>query len=243
MWDCGWRMDQNDYSRRKGRQVSGKYEGPYRNLGMNRRVDCDVEIMCTGTPMNHPQSPTPNPPSRRPRRRDAGFTLIEAALTTVIVGTGVLSIVAAQQAYHQKNDWAQRTGTAMLLANELRELTMPLPVFDPITGKTFIGPEPGEATVADYDDLDDFAGVPMAGIYPGMTFDPPIDALRRTIADMPGWSQHVTVDSVLVDNIAASFVQPLGTTPMLRLTVDVLYQGPNDPNAQVITQLTWVVGQ
>ena len=40
-----------------------------------------------------------------------GFTLIEAALTTAIVGTGVLSIMAAQQAYLRKNDWAQRAGT------------------------------------------------------------------------------------------------------------------------------------
>lgn len=193
--------------------------------------------------MNHPQSHILHPASRR-HRRAAGFTLIEAALTTVIVGTGVLAIVAAQQAYHQKNDWAQRTGTAMLLANELRELTMPLPVYDPITGQSFVGPEPGEAGIADYDDLDDFAGVPdLAGEYPGLTFDPPVDALRRTIADMPGWSQHVTVESVLEDNIAAGFSQPLGTTPMLRLTVDVLYQGPNDASATTVTQLTWVVGR
>ncbi len=193
--------------------------------------------------MNHLPSTTAHPPSRR--RRDAGFTLIEAALTTVIVGTGVLAIVGAQQAYHQKNDWAQRTGTAMLLANEVRELTLPLPVFDPITGLAFVGPEPGETTVDDYDDLDDFAGVsPDGGVtFPGLTFDPPIDALRRPIVDMPGWSQSVTVVSVFEDDIASTAPIPLGTTPMLRLTVDVLYQGPNDPSAQTITQLSWVIGQ
>ncbi len=195
--------------------------------------------------MNHPPSTIAHPPSRR-HRRARGFSLIEAALTTVIVGTGVLAIVAAQQAYHQKNDWAQRTGTAMLLANEVRELTLPLPSSDPITGQDFIGPEPGEVTVADYDDLDDFAGIPDAGgNYPGTTFDPPIDALQRAIPDMPGWSQHVTVESVPEDDIATPFadIYPLGSTPMLRLTVDVLYQGPNDNNPQTITQLTWVVGQ
>ncbi len=193
---------------------------------------------------------TQNPTPARRHRNAAGFTLIEAALTTVIVGTGVLSIVAAQQAYHQKNDWAQRTGTAMLLANEVRELTLPLPAFDPITGPPApgaAGPEPGEASVADYDDLDDFAGVSLdAGVtYPGLTFDPPIDALRRPIADMPGWSQKITVHSVLEENIAVvpALTQPLGTTPMLRLTVDVLYQGPNDASAQTMTQLSWVVGQ
>jgi len=183
-------------------------------------------------------------PARR-RGRQQGFTLIEAALTTVIIGTGVLAIVAAQQAYHQKNGWAQRSGTAMLLANEVRELTMPLPVFDPITGQSFIGPEPGENSVADYDDLDDFAGVSTDGgvTYPGLTFDPPIDALRRTISNMPGWSQHVTVESVFEDDIASTASIPLGTTALLRLTVDVLYQGPNDSAPRTITKLTWVVGQ
>ncbi len=187
----------------------------------------------------------PRPKSRVPKRRSraSGFTLIEAALTTVIVGTGVLAIVAAQQAYHQKNDWAQRTGTAMLLANEVRELTMPMSMTDPITGTTFIGPEPGETTVGDYDDLDDFAGVPVGGVYPGTTFDPPIDAMRRQIPDMPGWSQKIEVRSVWETDIDSTLPIPLGTTPMLRMTVDVLYQGPNDASASSITQLSWVIGK
>ena len=81
------------------------------------------------------------------RHRDSGFTLIEASLTTIIVGTGVLAILAAQQAFHKKNDWAQRSGTAMLLANELREFTLSLPQHDPITGDTNMGPELGENDV------------------------------------------------------------------------------------------------
>ncbi len=190
----------------------------------------------------------PIPDTRYPmprRSRDRGFTLIEAALTTVIVGTGVLSIVAAQQAYHQKNDWAQRTGTAMLLANEIRELTLPMPMSDPITGTAFVGPEPGENNVSSYDDLDDFAGALVGGEYVGLTFDPPIDALRRPIPDMAGWSQRVTAMSVLVDNIAVdpALAQPLGSTPMMRMSVDVLYQGPNDAEASLVTTLTWVIGK
>lgn len=195
--------------------------------------------------MNRNPKPETQNPKRRPGRRDRGFTLIEAALTTVIVGTGVLSIVAAQQAYHQKNDWAQRTGTAMLLANEIRELTLPMPMSDPITGTAFVGPEPGETTITSYDDLDDFAGNPVGGEYVGLTFNPPIDALRRPIPDMAGWSQHVTAMSVLVDNIAVdpALAQPLGSTPMMRMSVDVMYQGPNDAEATTITTLTWVIGK
>lgn len=107
----------------------------------------------------------PSSDASRSARRRAGFTLIEAALTTVIVGTGVLAIVAAQQAYHQKNGWAARTATAQMLANELRERTMILPLQDPQLGcRTGCGPEASEDEVLEFDDLDDFSGSTGAGI-------------------------------------------------------------------------------
>ena len=54
--------------------------------------------------------------------------------------------MSAQQAYLRKNVWAQRTGTAVLLANELRELTLSLPMHDPITPDT-MGPEADEGSL------------------------------------------------------------------------------------------------
>lgn len=179
--------------------------------------------------------------TRNYRRRASGFTLIEAALTTVIVGTGVLAIVASQQAYHQKNDWAQRTGTAYLLANEIRELTLPLPLHDPISGSSHMGPEADEPDIKDYNDLDDFAGVVTAGVGTGMTINPPINALCLPIPDMDNWTQKVTVVGVFPNNISASATQPIGSTEMVRVTVQVLYQGPNDPEPQAVTDLSWVV--
>jgi len=158
----------------------------------------------------------------------------------------VLAIVGAQQAYHQKNDWAQRTGTAMLLANEIRELTLPMPLFDPISGLTApAGPDVGETTVVDYDDLDDFAGVSTDGgtTFPGSSFNPPIDALRRPIAGMDQWTQVVTVESVDDGDIGSTITQPLGTTPLMRVSVDVQYQGPTDPTPRTVTQLTWLVSR
>ena len=161
----------------------------------------------------------------------------------VIVGTGVLAIVAAQQAYHQKNDWAQRSGTAQLLANELRELTLPLPLHDPLTGSANLGPEAGETGIADYDDLDDFAGSVTDGFGQGLTFNPPVNALRQEIADLAQWTQEVEVTNVLPDNISSTFTQPLASTAMTRVIVTVKYQGPNDDGPLTISQLTWVVGQ
>lgn len=189
----------------------------------------------------------PNTARHVGRSRRAGFTLIEAALTTVIVGTGVLSIVAAQQAYHMKNGWAQRTGTAQLLANELRELTLTLPLHDPITGLSNMGPETDEHGIADYDDVDDFAGpVDASGYGAGLTFNPPINALRQNVPDMDNWSQVITVESVRPDNISTTTTQPLGTTSMMRVIVKVQYKEPGTPDSEApktVTSLTWVVGQ
>jgi len=193
-----------------------------------------------------PQTSTPPPLQRR-----AGFTLIEAALTTVIIGTGVLAIVSAQQAYHQKNQWATKTGTAMLLANEVRELTLSLPHHDPLTGTLNFGPESGEGLVditgedgqlLTYDDLDDFAGpIGGDGRGAGVTFNPPINALGRTVEDLGQWTQQVRVDSVLPDHINAPLSQPLGTTDLMRVTVTVRFQGPQDEQPWDVTSLTWVV--
>ncbi|MFI4860891.1 MAG: hypothetical protein ACIAXF_09450 [Phycisphaerales bacterium JB063] len=184
--------------------------------------------------------PEPRRPRRRARRA-AGFTLIEAALTTVIVGTGVLAIIAAQQAYHMKNNWATRTTTAMLLANEMRELTLGLPLHDPITGAKNYGPELDETSVVAFDDLDDFAGTITAGEGTGTEFSPPINALRHEIDDLSGWTQRVTVENVLPDYIDAAFAQPMGSTDVMRVTVDVFYLPPNKTTREPITRLTWVV--
>ena len=175
--------------------------------------------------------------------RAGGFTLLEASLTIIIIGTGVLAILAAQQAFHRQNDWAQRTNNAMLLANELRELTLPLPLNDPITGTTTVGPEAGETVVTDYDDVDDFAGPLVLSSRHGTIFDPPINALCQEIADLPGWSQLIEVVNVDPDDISAATGVPLGTTDMMRVRVSVRYKSPRDSAPRTITQLTWVIGQ
>ena len=125
----------------------------------------------------------------RPRLRTARFSLIEAALATVIGATGVLAIVSAQQAFHQKNGWAQRRGTAMLLANELRELKLPLRTHDLITGTQNMGVEANESVV-NSDDLDDFTGTVTNGFGDGIMLDSQINVLRRKITNLLDWSQQ-----------------------------------------------------
>lgn len=174
-----------------------------------------------------------------PGRGKAGFTLIEAALATVIVGTGVLAMLAVQQAYHMKNSWAQRTGTAMLLANEIRELTLTMPLYDPIYGRTQLGPAEGQ-TSATFNDVCDFAGNIVNGQAEGTTLSPPINALRQNINDMAGWSQFVQVESVLSDRIDGA-AQPLGTTDLLRVRVSVRYQAAGQDSPTALVDLSWVL--
>lgn len=166
------------------------------------------------------------------------FTLIETALAVVIISTGVLAIIAAQQAFHQQNLWSQKVGTALLLANEMRELTMGLPRFDPITGSETWGPEDNEPTVAQFDDLDDFDGADGLGT----TFSPPIDANRNTVPNMERWSQVVTVENVQPGRVNGPAVAD-NSTDVVRITCRVLYHDPKLPEPTEITQLTWIRAQ
>lgn len=179
---------------------------------------------------------------RRSTRRAAGFTLIEAALTTVIIGTGVLAIVAAQQAYHQKNNWAQRTGTAMLLANELRELTVNIPLHDP-SGAAGPGPESDEYTagvpdVLKFNDIDDFVDtIDGNGVGISRLFSPPIDATGRPREGLDRWSQRMRLKPI-TDNIAAGEDWPTAdwdVAEIVRVTGEVMYDD------EVVSSISWIV--
>src|SRR5690349_8565649 len=87
--------------------------------------DPDLEAAETSAAMCIMITKQPIHSSRRtaPPRRRTGFTLIETALATIIVGVGVLSIVSAQQAFHVENTWATNASIATRLGNEIREMT------------------------------------------------------------------------------------------------------------------------
>ena len=178
--------------------------------------------------------------TRRPRRR-LGFTLIETSLATIIVGVGVLAMVSAQMAFHQKNQWSTHASIATHLANELREMTWTLPQNDPVTGDAFWGPEgDNEASLQDYDDLDDFDG--LGG---GLVFAPPINARREVISNMDGWSQTVRVFNVdpfniIFDGDTLMGVQPDGTTDTMAVEVTIHYLAPNETETMEMTRVTWI---
>lgn len=178
---------------------------------------------------------------RRTACTTRGMTLIETALATIIVGVGVLSIVIAQQAFHNQNAWSNRAATATRLGNEIREMTLNLPRHDPVTGTIFWGPEPSELTVEDFDDLDDFDGAVFAAI----DGTGPINARREVIPNMFGWAQEVRVD--MVDPFNINYVYEVPDTPeeyperyMMRVKVIITYQQSPDRDPEEVTRVSWI---
>jgi hypothetical protein len=170
------------------------------------------------------------------------FTLIETALAMVVISTGVLAIMAAQQAFHLKNAWSTHASTATWLANEIRELTLDLPRHDPVTGTAYWGPEGNEVSFVDYDDLDDFDGNDNGFIFSAADATGPINARREIIPNMNGWSQTVTVFNVDPFDIDGDAVTN-GSTEMLEVQVIVHYQPPNADEPIEMTRVRWIAPQ
>src|ERR1035437_6365938 len=89
-----------------------------------------------------------------------GFTLLETALATVIVGSAVLALMKLVTATTTQNVAAQRMTIGLMLANNVREMMAGLPYNDPANG-THLGPDAGE-TLASFNDVEDFNGLTVS---------------------------------------------------------------------------------
>jgi len=159
-------------------------------------------------------------PTTGPIRR--GFTLIEAALVTVIIGVGVMAMMQLLAAGTMQNGAGAKLTTGLAMAGNIRELTLDMAFSDPDQTASW-GTESGEAAVAAYDDLDDLDG---------KTFNPPIDARRQSIASQDQWTQMIEVQCVDPDLITTTV--PSGSSPMARVTVTVLCGG------QEVCKTSWL---
>ncbi len=173
---------------------------------------------------------------RRTSRR--GFTLIETALATIIVGVGVVAMVGAQTTFHRQNGWSTHASIAERLGNEIREMTLNLPRHDPVTDQSYWGVEPNESTLSDYDDLDDFDGNGAGLIFSAALNNGPINARREVLTDMDGWTQLVRVYNTSPFEITSEVAD--GTTGMVIVEVIVTYQAPSAASPEEMTRVTWV---
>ncbi len=222
-----------------------------------------------------PDIPTPSVnPTYSARRRAAarrGFTLLECALAMVILAVGVLALIEAQGYFYTANQFSSQSATGAYLAGEIRERMRQLPKHDPVTGlyKTGAvlsgwGPDAGESTPADYDDVDDFDGVEFGT---GAANPGPIDSSGRVITQtdingvvetsgganvaLRGWKQRVIVDKVEPFNYAvvrSDDYENLGSAPVLavnqyalRVTVIVTYAAPGAAQPAEMARLVWIV--
>ena len=168
------------------------------------------------------------------RRR--GFTLIEAALTTVIVGVAILALMGLSGALTGQNANAGQSTTAMLLASNVQEAMAGLSFNDPAYANTYFGPEAGE-TLASYNDVDDFDG---------KTLSPPIDAARQTVPDLSQYSQVISVLPIYANKLNSN-TNPVSLdlpktayTGAVRVMVRVMYKRHPGAVAEEVYRASWI---
>ena len=173
-------------------------------------------------------------PHSRSTSSRRGFTLVETSLAIIIVSTAMLAMLAANESFSKQNYWGERAAQAARLGGEIRERTMVLTTADPVTGTDTWGPEPGEAAVADWDDIDDYDGLDISG-WAGTG---PIDSAGQVIPGMNQWRQSVQVQSV--DPTSLATVVADGTSDAVRVTVDVYWLDQPASSGELMTTVTWV---
>lgn len=161
------------------------------------------------------------------RFRRRGFTLIEAAITTVIIGVGCVSMLALLGSGTLANNEGAELTTAINLAGNIREAMTGVRFADQST-PTHWGPETGES-LSGYDDVDDFDGA---------SFSPPIDARRVALgSNYAAWTQKVSVVSVRPDNLSVTMshltLEP-ALRPTSRVTVTI------ERNGQFVYSQNWI---
>lgn len=153
-----------------------------------------------------------------------GFTLIEAALATIIVGVGVVSMMQLLAACTYQNRAASQSTVAMYLAQCVQEMTNDMPFVDPNGGPAVPTP-PGGLLL--YNNLDNFNGW-------NTTATVPVDSTRQALPQLANYAQRVTVTSVNPNNFS------LPGTDCKVVRVDILYRSRPTDSWSVVYTTSWV---
>jgi len=152
---------------------------------------------------------------RRPPQSSArsGFSLVEAAIATAVIGIALAALLIALQSGTRTNGAGRRLTQGVFLAQEIREWTLRLPFEDPQAPGETPGSEEGNPQVA-VDDLDDLMGV---------TFSPPRDAYGSAITGISGWSETIALTWRDSANVATTVSN--GSSDVVHVQVTIQYQG------------------
>ncbi len=156
-------------------------------------------------------------------RRRRGFTLLDAALATIIVGVGVMAEMQLLATGTTANYIGAEQTTAVNLAKNIREMCLNLDFVDPGNPNNWGG------------DASQFSSNPSSVVglndLAGVTFCPPVDSRKVPIAGWTVWQQAVNVQTANPNLLTAS--APNGSEPVVQITVTVSHLG------QPFYTLTW----
>jgi prepilin-type N-terminal cleavage/methylation domain-containing protein len=164
------------------------------------------------------------------RRYKGGFSLLEVLMAIILVGLAIATLVIANGSFTKGNAAGTELSTAEFLIEQIRELTVLLPVVDPESENATFGPEADETTLANYDDLDDFDG------FDSSTLGAPINADRTLLNDFAPYVQQITVENVSATNFEQVVADNSIANPryFFRVTVTVFL------NSKEISSADWV---
>lgn len=149
------------------------------------------------------------------RHAHCGFTLIEAAVATVVIALGIVALLAAMGAGARNAQASQQLTTSVLLTQEIHEWMVALPFSDPDPGDQ--GKPPGsdgsdpQVFVDDFDDL------------MNVTYSPPRDGRGVAIDDLKDWAQTITLSWLDPGDFTVTL--PPGDSDLVDVRVDITYQG------------------
>ena len=157
-----------------------------------------------------------------------GFTLIEAAMVTVIIGIGVVGMLELLAAGTLSNTKGTELTTAINLANNVREISLGLAFSDPV--KPDVWSTKDGQTVFDYKDIKDLDGE---------NWCPPRDVNRKQIMGYDNWRQKIKVQTVSQNNVGGIALPNDPKEPTARITVTI-QRGTNAQKATDVYVMSWL---
>lgn len=154
-----------------------------------------------------------------------GFTLIEVAIATAIIGIGVAALMVAMSAGTRANKAGNDLTQAVFLAQEVRERTLSLPFDDPDSADAATEPGPnGTSPQTFVDDLNDLMDV---------TYTPPRDGRGNPITELSQWSQEIKITWVQPNSLTTEDLTK--QSDVVRVDVTIL------KSQQEISKTSWLV--
>ena len=166
---------------------------------------------------------------KRTTRRSgrSGFSLVEVAVATAIVGIALTALLVAVGSNTRVNDAGGKLTQGVFLAQEIREWTLALPISDPDPSDANSPPGPdGSSPQVWVDDLDDLMDV---------TYSPPRDGQGYSLYDMSGWAQTISLSWRDPNDVYTPV--DAGASDVICVHVDVSYQG------NTVVSSAWLVAR